>query len=153
MSEVFVIQQSFGASELARIRELRYEILRKPHGMPRSGTAFPGDENESTLHLLALSEAELIGCSTLFIDDSDAVQLRGMAVAHHWQRRGIGKRMIETAQDIATFKVKTLWCNARFSAISFYERNGWIQSGSSFDVPGIGQHIVMNWTGNEENRV
>ena len=153
MSEDIVIQYSFGARELARIRALRYEILRKPHGIPPSGAAFLGDEDASTMHLLALSEAELIGCSTLFIDDSDAVQLRGMAVAHHWQRRGIGQRMIETAQDIATSKLKTLWCNARFSAIGFYERNGWVQSGSSFDVPGIGQHIVMNWTGNEENRV
>lgn len=153
MSEDIVIQQSFGARELARIRVLRYEILRKPHGMPPSDTAFPGDEDESTLHLLALSEAELIGCSTLFIDDSDAIQLRGMAVALNWQRRGIGHRMVETAQDIASFKVKTLWCNARFSALGFYERHGWVQSGSFFDVPGIGQHIVMNWTGNVENSV
>ena len=153
MSKDIVIQQSFGARELARIRELRYEILRKPYGIPPSGAAFPGDEDASTMHLLALSEAELIGCSTLLIDDSEAIQLRGMAVAHHWQRRGIGQRMVETAQDIATSKLKTLWCNARFSAIGFYERNGWVQSGSSFDVPGIGQHIVMNWTGNEENRV
>lgn len=153
MTKVIVIHQSFGARELARIRALRYEILRKPHGMPPSGAVFPGDENESTLHLLALSEAELIGCSTLFIDDSDAIQLRGMAVANHWQRRGIGHRMVETAQDIATFKVKSLWCNARLSAIGFYERHGWVQSGSLFDVPGIGLHIVMNWIGNVENGV
>lgn len=153
MSEDIVIQHSFGARELARIRELRYEILRKPHGIPRSGAAFPGDEDASTMHLLAISEAELIGCSTLLIDDSDAIQLRGMAVASHWQRRGIGRRMVETAQDIASSKVKTLWCNARFSAIGFYERHGWVQSGSFFDVPGIGRHIVMNWTGNVENGV
>ena len=153
MSEDIVIQQSFGARELARIKVLRYEILRKPHGMPPSSANFPGDENESTLHLLALSEAEFIGCTTLFIDDSDVIQLRGMAVALNWQRRGIGHRMVETAQDIATSQEKALWCNARFSAIGFYERHGWVQSGSLFDVPGIGQHIVMNWTGNAENGV
>ena len=153
MSGDIVIQQSFGGRELARIRDLRYEILRKPHGLPASGAVFPGDEKESTLHLLALSEAELVGCSTLFIDDSDAIQLRGMAVANHWQRRGIGHKMVETAQDIATSQEKTLWCNARFSAVGFYERHGWVQFGSLFDVPGIGQHIVMNWTGKVENGV
>ena len=80
MSQDVVIQQSFGDRELARVRSLRYEILRKPLGMPPSGTIFPGDENESTIHLIALSENELIGCTSLFVDDSDAIQLRGMAV-------------------------------------------------------------------------
>ncbi len=153
MSDVIVIQQTFGACELARIRVLRYEILRKPHKMPPSSAAFPGDENESTLHLIALFQAELIGCSTLLIDDSDAIQLRGMAVARHWQRRGIGHRMVETAQDIATTQKKTLRCNARCSASGFYERHGWVQSGSMFDVPGIGHHIVMNWTGKFEKGI
>ena len=146
-----VIQQSFGGRELARIRELRYKILRKPHAMPLSSTVFPGDENESTIHVLALSKAILVGCATLYVDESDAMQLRGMAVAIDWQRRGIGHRIAETIKDIATSKGKTMWCNARFSAIGFYERQGWVKSGPFFDVPVIGEHIVMNWTGKVKN--
>lgn len=146
-----VIQQSFGGLELARIRELRYEILRKPHGMPLFSTTFPGDEDESTIHLLALAEGQLVGCATLYVDESEAMQLRGMAVAIDWQRRGIGHRMGETAKEIATSRGKRMWCNARFSAIEFYERLGWVTSGSFFDVPMIGQHIVMNWTGKVKN--
>ena len=152
MNEDVVIQQSFGDRELARIRDLRYEILRKPLGMPISGTIFPGDEKESTIHLLALSDAELIGCASLFVDESDAVQLRGMAVASQWQRRGIGNRIVETAKEIAISKGKTLWCNARFPAIGFYERQGWIQSGPFFEIPIVGPHIVMKWTVNSKNK-
>ncbi len=152
MSQDVVIQQSFGDRELARIRSLRYEILRKPLGMPPSGTIFPGDENESTIHLLALFENELIGCTSLFVDDSDAIQLRGMAVVRQCQRRGIGNRIVETAKKIAISKGKSLWCNARFPAIGFYERQRWIQSGPFFDIPIVGPHIVMKWTGNSENR-
>lgn len=153
MSEEVVIQLSFGDRELALVRSLRYEILRKPLGMPLSGTLFPGDENESTIHLLALSENELIGCASLFVDDSDAIQLRGMAVASQWQRRGIGNRIVETTKEIAISNGKSLWCNARFPAVGFYERQGWIQSGPFFDIPIVGPHIVMKWTGNSENSV
>jgi len=153
MSEDVVIQQSFGDRELALVRSLRYEILRKPLGMPPSGTIFPGDENESTIHLLALSENELIGCASLFVDDLDAIQLRGMAVVSQWQRRGIGNRIVETAKEIAISKGKNLWCNARFPAIGFYERQGWIQSGPIFNIPIVGPHIAMKWTGNSENNV
>ena len=152
MSQDVVIQQSFGDRELARVRSLRYAILRKPLGMLPSGTIFPGDENESTIHLIALSENELIGCASLFVDDSDAIQLRGMAVVSQWQRRGIGNRIVATAKKIAISKGKSLWCNARFPAIGFYERQGWIQSGPFFDIPIVGPHIVMKWTGNSENR-
>ena len=150
MSQHVLIQQSLGDHEIARIRNLRYEILRKPLGMPITGTIFPGDENPSTIHLLAFADAEFIGCATLLIDDSEAIQLRGMAVASNWQRRGIGQRIVEVATDVATSKIKTLWCNARFPAIGFYEKQGWIRSGSYFDVPIIGPHIVMKWPGNEE---
>ena len=152
MSLDIVIQQSSGGvSDLACVRELRYEILRKPHGMLLSSAVFPGDENESTIHVLALSESKPVGCASLFVDESDAMQLRGMAVATDWQRRGIGHRIGETIKDIAISKGKTMWCNARFSAIGFYERQGWVKSGSFFDVPVIGQHIVMNWVGNVKN--
>ncbi len=153
MSRPIVIQQSLGDHEIARIRDLRYEILRKPLGMPIAGTMFPGDENPSTIHLIAFSDAALIACATLLFDDSDEIQLRGMAVASNWQRKGIGGLMVETAQNIAISEVKTLWCNARSPAIGFYERQGWIQSGEIFDVPIIGPHIVMKWPGNSKNAV
>ena len=148
MSQHISIEQSLGDHEIARIRNLRYEILRKPLGMPIAGTIFPGDENPTTIHILAFSNEVLIGCATLLIDNSNAIQLRGMAVASNWQRCGIGQRIVENAKDVAISKTKTLWCNARFPSIGFYERQGWIQSGAYFDVPIIGPHILMKWHGN-----
>jgi len=82
----------------------------------------------------------------LLIDVSPDIQLRGMAVANQWQRHGVGQRIVESAENIAIERGKNLWCNARFSAIGFYERQGWNQSGEFFEVPMIGKHIVMKWT-------
>jgi len=146
MNSDIVIQLSLGGQDLADIRNLRFEILRKPLSMPTSGTLFPGDEEESTIHILARRHAELIGCATLLIDDSPDIQLRGMAVAKEWQSHGIGQRIVESAKDMAIQKGKDLWCNARFSAIGFYERHGWNPSGEFFEVPIVGKHIVMKWT-------
>ena len=116
--------------------------------MPASGAIFPGDEEPTTLHLLAIANSELIGCATLIANESNAMQLRGMAVAMDWQRKGVGQRIVSVAKTTASEKDMTLWCNARFPAIGFYERQGWLQSGSVFDVPNIGPHMVMKWTGN-----
>ena len=146
MNTDIVIQLSLGGQDLAAIRNLRFEILRKPLSMPTSGTLFPGDDEESTIHVLAWRHAELIGCATLLIDDSPDIQLRGMAVAKEWQSHGVGQRIVESAKDIAIEKGKNLWCNARRSAIGFYERQGWTQSGEFSEVPIVGKHIVMNWT-------
>jgi len=147
------IQQSFGDLELVRVRNLRYEILRKPLGLPVSGAVFPGDEDQTTLHILAFSHADLIGCATLMIGDSNAIQLRGMAVAKDWQRKGVGQLIVSTGKTIAIEKSKSLWCNARFPAIGFYESQGWTKFGDFFDIPVIGPHIVMNWPGIEKNNV
>ena len=36
-----------------------------------------------------------------------------------------------------------LWCNARTSAIGFYEKLGWRVTSGPFDVPGVGPHVTM----------
>jgi predicted GNAT family N-acyltransferase len=156
MNPDILIEQSHGGRDLARIRNLRYEILRKPLGLPFSETLFDGDTRESTIHLLATSKkdtvhAELVGVASLLIDASSEIQLRGMAVASGMQRCGVGHEILSAAKVIALGANKTLWCKSRFQAIGFYEREGWIQSGDLFDIPVIGQHIVMKWPGNLEN--
>ncbi|MCY2985175.1 MAG: GNAT family N-acetyltransferase [Planctomycetota bacterium] len=150
MLKDIVIQHSFGDQELARIRSLRFEILRKPLGLPVSGAVFPGDEDQTTLHILASSKSDLIGCATLMIGDSSSIQLRGMAVANDWQSKGVGQLIVSNAKSIAIERSKTLWCNARFPAIGFYERQGWKPYGDFFEIPVIGPHIVMKWPGIEK---
>ncbi len=153
MNQDIAIEHSTGGRDLTRIRNLRYEILRKPLGMPFSGTLFPGDDSESTIHLLAVTQDELVGVASLLVGDSNAIQLRGMAVSHRLQRRGVGHQIVEAAKQIATEANKSLWCNARLSAIGFYEREAWVQSGEMFDIPIVGPHIVMKWDTFEKNKV
>ncbi|MCF7963225.1 MAG: GNAT family N-acetyltransferase [Pirellula sp.] len=141
---------SFGRDELKHVHQLRYEILRKPLGLPASSAIFAGDEFESTIHILAKSSGLLIGCATIVPDEHEKrVQLRGMAVDLDKQGIGIGKRILDAAKAIAKQRDQLLWCNARFSAIGFYEHQGLHQSGPVFEIPGIGKHVVMKYLSSE----
>jgi len=152
MTDSLRIDYSYGAKDLDQIRALRYEILRKPHGMPESSTHFPEDDENGTLHLLVQRNGELIGCATLLFNEPHSIQLRGMAVATVHQGTGIGRGIVSEAMAIAVHQSKSLWCNARLSAIGFYARQAWIESGDYFDTPVIGKHIVMTTLSGEALR-
>jgi GNAT superfamily N-acetyltransferase len=108
--------------------------------------SFTEDELETTVHLVALSEDLPIGCVSLLIDrDKPSIQLRGMAVLTQQQGTGVGAKLLSEAYVIATKHEKSLWCNARQSAIKFYEKNGWTAYGPFFEIPIIGEHVAMQW--------
>lgn len=157
--EAIRICSSYGTEQLDVVRHLRYEVLRRPLGMPFEATLFDGDDFLSTQHLIAfdaigLDHGRPIGCLTLLIPDSSMVapdprpikvQLRGMAVLDLAQGRGIGSRMLCEAHQLASSRGWHLWCNARQSAVPFYAKNGWRIQGEPFWIPTIGMHFAMGW--------
>ena len=133
-------------SQLGSIHRLRFEILRKPLGLSFESAAFPEDNLETTVHVIASSANGLIGCATLLISESEsAIQLRGMAVAHNLQGTGVGRLIVLASHDFARQARKSLWCKARESAIGFYECLGWVATGTLFEIPVIGSHRKMEW--------
>lgn len=134
--------------ELKHVHQLRYEILRKPLGLPASSAIFAGDEFESTVHILAKSNGRLLGCASVQSNEQEKrIQLRGMAVDLDKQGLGLGKRILDEAKAIAKQRDQLLWCNARFSAIGFYEHQGLVHCGPLFEIPGIGEHVAMQYLG------
>jgi N-acetylglutamate synthase-like GNAT family acetyltransferase len=88
---------------------------------------------------------ELTGVVSLFAD-GDTAQFRKMAILHHQQRRGLGNTLLQHL--IAYCKkqgIKTLWCNARTSAIAFYTKNGFTSIGEAHEQNQI-QYIKMQLT-------
>jgi GNAT superfamily N-acetyltransferase len=134
-----------------QIIDLRHRILRE--GQPIASTYFKGDEEPQTAHYATFiaSRSEPIGCASFILNPYDQVpawQLRGMAIDQAYRGQGIGKQILEVAEedlqsDIAYFYVKRMWCNARESAVLFYEKNGWKRVSDVFDIPLAGPHIRM----------
>ena len=133
--------------ELPALRDLRYRVLRP--GRPRASAVFPGDTLSSTVHLGAFDpDGQLAGIATLL--NSDGIQLRGMATSPEVRGQGAGAAILRAAHAIAAERHLTLWCNARLSAVGFYEKLGWRTEGDEFDVPDVGPHYIMRWMGESE---
>ena len=74
-------------------------------------------------------------------------RLRGMATRADLQGHGIGSLVLNTAMGHVAGECGTLlWCNARVSAVGFYERAGFRTWGDEWVLASIGPHVVM-WRG------
>lgn len=132
--------------DVERIIPLRHRVLRPDQ--PYEAARFDGDLDPSTRHYAALRQGEPISCLTLMAstwDGRPAWQLRGMATDATFRRRGIGRAILiaglaDAACDAPEWGA---WCNARTSAIGFYERLGWTVASEPFDMPPVGPHVKM----------
>lgn len=140
-----------------RIVPLRHEVLRA--GLPIMTARFEGDKDKHTLHfgLFLADEAgepvgDPVGCASLMLNmynnEVPAWQLRGMATATAYQGRGLGKQLLQWIEKYLSgcfeyARVEMMWCNARATAIGFYEQNGWQRVSDVFEVPTAGPHYKM----------
>jgi ribosomal protein S18 acetylase RimI-like enzyme len=127
------------------ILPLRHAVLRA--ALPLATARFAGDSAGSTIHLAALVGSEVVACATLMevpLDQESAYQLRGMATHPAWQRRGLGRQLLDHAELLLRDDpIRLRWCNARISAIGFYEAMGWTVVSDEFDIPTAGPHRRM----------
>ena len=129
---------------------IRQAVLRQ--GLPVEASIFDGDYAESSAHFGAYAHGELIGCASLVANytakleegASPMMQLRGMAVLPEYRSKGVGAQLLEAAEKYARSKeINTLWFNARVKAVAFYERNGYLKKGGSYEIEGVGTHYFM----------
>ena len=128
---------------------LRQAVLRP--GLPREASIYDVDTLPATRHLVAIdAAARVVGCATIFPEPFEgradlAWRLRGMAVAPERRGSGVGRKLLMAIDEMmrARTPVPLLWCNARVTAIGFYQRCGWTVVSGEFDVPGIGPHVNM----------
>lgn len=134
---------TFREANAEEIRPLRHRVLRE--GRPPEDAIFEGDDAPTTRHFLVQWTDQVVAVATVmqapFPDgDGPALQLRGMAVAPEHQGKGLGAQLV---QGIAQAVGEPMWCNARMSALPFYEKQGWQGTGDTFEVERIGAHRRM----------
>ncbi|WP_395092316.1 GNAT family N-acetyltransferase [Armatimonas sp.] len=137
---MFTIKETTADSLIA----LRWQVLRP--GRPESAAHFAEDAAEGSAHFAALDiNGVVIGCASV-IKKNNALQLRGMATAPEWQGKGVGSAVLAATQAYALRQGLLLWCNARVSAVGFYQKSGWHTEGEPFDVAESGPHVVMRFS-------
>ena len=130
-----------GTAEYERMVKLRDEILRKPLGL--SFTKEELEKEKNNLHIVAYEDERMLGCCMLLEEDPETVRLRQMAVMNDLQGKGIGKALMQFAENLARDRgYKKITMHARKNALGFYEKMGYKTRGKEFEEITI-PHYVM----------
>jgi predicted GNAT family N-acyltransferase len=126
---------------------LRSKILR--NGLPLKDCVFPTDQVAGSFHLAYYVADEIATIASFFPKNyADSIdmgyQLRGMATDNNFGGKGYGSKLIEFAIDyIKQSDAQYIWCNARTSAVKFYQKLGFELVSEEFEITGVGPHYEM----------
>ena len=102
----------------------RWEILRKPIG--KSIESLKDEYEDSSYHLIGVIDNKIIACGRLHFNNAYEAQIRYMAIDEHYQRKGIGVKVIELLEAEAKKKqINKIVLNARNHVIEFYAKSGY----------------------------
>jgi GNAT superfamily N-acetyltransferase len=126
---------------LAETRNLRQEVLRPhetiedlAHHEPLAAVAFG-----------AFQGSEMVAVGLVGPDGEPGDwRVRGMATAPHARGRGAGGAILRAlVQHAIAHGARRVWCNARTSALTLYQRAGFVAASDEFETPDIGPHYRM----------
>ncbi len=130
-----------GSFEYKQMVKLREDILRKPLGLSIS----PGElelEKENML-IGAFEDEDMLGCCMLVEKDTSSVRLRQMAVLNDLQGKGIGRALMNFAENLARDRgYAVIFMHARKNVVGFYEKMGYVVAGDEFTEITI-PHFLM----------
>ncbi|GHE33644.1 GNAT family N-acetyltransferase [Sphingobacterium griseoflavum] len=96
------------------------------------------DGDFEATHFGAYHDNNLVGVISLFAA-GDSLQFRKFAVRADYQGKGVGTALLRRVFAYAKeWEITLIWCHARLSAISYYERVGMHQEGIPFERNGVG---------------
>ena len=121
----------YGSPEYRQMIDLRMHILRKPLGL--SFTEEELEKEKDDILIGCFDEDKLEGCCLLTETGPGEVRLRQMAVISGLQGKGLGRALMQFAENIARdMGYKKITMHARKTAIGFYEKLGYKTTGNEF---------------------
>ncbi len=90
------------------------------------------EADESAMHYGYFVKHQLVAVASIYIDGEKA-RLRKFATLSEYQSQGIGTKLIShILKELDPLHTTTFWCDARSSAVGFYQRLGFIVEGDLF---------------------
>lgn len=121
----------YGTKEYEQMVKLRNEILRKPLGL-----GFTNDELEAekdNMLIGAFEDDEMLGCCMMVEKDPQTLRLRQVAVLNNLRGKGIGQAITNFAENLARDRgYNRMYMHARKDVVGFFEKMGYIVTGSEF---------------------
>jgi len=130
-----------GSREYQQMVHLRNEILRRPLGLQFTPEELEKEKEEILIG--AFEEEKMLGCCMLIMEAANSVRLRQMAVVNNLQGKGIGRALMQFAENIARDRgFHKITMHARKTAVGFYEKLGYRISGQEFEEVTIPHYIM-----------
>ena len=130
-----------GSDEYRQMIKLRDDILRKPLGLGFSPQEL--EKEKDNMLIGAFEDDDMLGCCMLVEENPETVRLRQMAVLNDLQGKGIGRALMNFAENLGRDRgYKTMSMHARKNAVGFYEKMGYKVAGDEFIEVTI-PHFVM----------
>lgn len=131
----------YGTKEYNQMIDLRMQILRAPLGLTFSKEDLEKEKDDILLG--CFDEEQLEGCCLLTEIEPGTVKLRQMAVLDGLQGKGIGRALMNFAENVARDAgYKKLTMHARKTAVGFYEKLGYSICSDEFEEVTV-PHYVM----------
>jgi GNAT superfamily N-acetyltransferase len=131
----------YGSKEYQQMIKLRDDILRKPLGL--SFNVEELEKEKDNMLIGAFEDDDMLGCCMLVEENSEKVRLRQMAVLNDLQGKGIGRALMNFAENLARDRgYKIMSMHARKTTAGFYERMGYKITSNEFIQITI-PHFVM----------
>lgn len=130
-----------GSPEYMQMVHLRNEILRKPLGLIFTPEEL--DKEKDEVLIAAFEDEKILGCCMLKKFDTTTVRMRQMAVLNNLQGKGIGRALMQFAENIARdLGYRKLMMHARITAVGFYEKLGYNVVGEVFFEVTLPHHTM-----------
>ena len=131
----------FNSSDYKKSVTIREEILRIPLGLSFSKEEL--EEEASDIHIAGFSGETMIGTLVLSPQDKEIIRMRQVAVHSGYQKRGIGKQLVEFSENFAVKKgYKKMILHSREDVIPFYTKLGYSVFGDRFESVSL-PHFCM----------
>ena len=131
----------YDSKEYLDMVELRNQLLRKPLGLSLLKDDLLNEKNN--IFIGYFDDGKLEGCCMLVPLENHSIQLRQMAVIAGLQGKGIGRTIMQFAENLSRDKgFKKIMMYARESAIGFYQKQGYEIKGEMFTEVSI-PHFKM----------
>ncbi|OAQ42422.1 hypothetical protein A5893_04145 [Pedobacter psychrophilus] len=101
------------------------------------------EEDEDGIHFGLFHDDKLISVVSCFEKEDGCVQFRKFATLKEFQHQGFGTALLTYIMAFAEEqKTKKIWCNARSTAIGFYQKLGLTETDEKFTRDGI-DYVIM----------
>ncbi len=121
----------YNTHEYQQMVALRFDVLRKPLNLIFGEEDLQKDEHDFLI--AAFDENKIIGCCILKQLDNQIFKLRQMAVHEKYQQSGVGRQLIQFAENFSKQKnIFSIEMNARKNAVGFYKKLGYQIIGDEF---------------------